>query len=167
MDAPFLAEDATLRTITAHLRRISEMSRPPPQAELTDARWQLFCAILDLFALKGRLVYPRLARHPDPQIAARAEEYAALNEAMYDMFATRSDPWAPDAVEAEWPRFSASLRQLTDVIDHRLAVERRELLPYLEGAPPANGESLPERDWAAEAVRLRARLYQITPEGQR
>jgi len=165
MADPFRFEDATLRAITAHLRRISALPTPPPMAELTEARWQLLYNILRQFCLKGRLLLGRLARHPDPEIARKAGEFAAESEALYDMFAGRSDGWTPEGAEAEWPAFSALLRQVTDVVDARLGREKRELIPHLKDAPPA-ADSIYDRDWAAEEDRLRARLNQW-PAGRR
>lgn len=154
MSTPFLSEDATLRAITAHLRRISELPVPPP----AEARWQLLGAILRQFILKGRLFHGRLAHHPDPAIAERARTFNAQSEALYDLFADRSEGWTPEFAEGDWPTFSASLRQLTDVVDSRLNYEQVALLPHLHEAPPATGDSISTRDWAAEEERLRARL---------
>ena len=151
------SEDATLRAITAHMRRIAFRAAPPPMEELTEARWQLLYNILRQFILKGRLIHGRLARHPDPDVAQRTREFAAESEALYDMFAARADGWTPEFVEADWPAFSASLKQLCDVVDARLTREERELLPHLDGAPPAD-DTIYTRDWAAEEDRLRAVL---------
>jgi hypothetical protein len=163
MDKSFAYEDATMRAITAHLRRISELPSPPPAPELTEARWQLLWAILRQFILKGRLIHGRLARHPDPEIARRAREFAAESEALYDMFVGRSEGWTPEGAEADWPAFRASLRQLTDLVDARLAREAAELLPHLKDAPPADDTSVPDRDWAVEEERLRTRLGKWPP----
>ena len=166
MALPFHSEDATLRAITAHLRRISALPGPPPAGELTEARWQLLNAILRQFILKGRLVHGRLANHPDPEIAERARQFNAQSEALYDLFAERSEGWTPDFAESDWPTFSASLRQLTDVVDSRLAYEEVALMPHLDDAPPATGDSISTHDWAAEEERLRARLNKW-PAGRR
>lgn len=147
-----------MRAITAHMRRISALPAPPPPEELTEARWQLLYTVLRQFILKGRLLHGRLAHHPDADVAARSRAFVAESEALYDMFAERSEGWTPEFVEGDWPAFSASLRQLTDLIDARLEREDREFMPHLDTAPPATGESVSGRDWAAEEERLRARL---------
>lgn len=157
----FQSEDATLRAITAGLRRIALQSAPPPEAELTEARWQLLYNVLRQFILKGRLIHGRLARHPDPDVAQRTREFAAESEALYDMFAGRADGWTPEQVAADWPAFSASLLQLVDVIDARLLREARELLPHLDTAPPAE-DTIYTRDWGTEEDRLRAVLNKRT-----
>jgi hypothetical protein len=158
MAHPFRTEHATMRAITAGLRRMAFQPLPPRSDELTAARWQLFYSILHAFALKDRLAYSRLVRHPDPLVASNARQFVAENEALYAMFVDRSEDWTPEVAERHWDEFSTSLRQLTDVIDTRLAREERELLPHLETAPPATGETILTRDWAAEEERLRARL---------
>lgn len=166
MADPFLSEDATLRAITAHLRRISELPAPPPAVELTEARWQLLYTILRQFILKGRLFHGRLVHHPDPEVAERARTFNAQSEALYDLFADRSEGWTPEFAAGDWPTFSASLCQLTDVVDSRLNYEKVALLPHLDKAPPATGESISTRDWAAEEERLRTRLNKW-PAGRR
>lgn len=154
-----------MRAITAGLRRMALLPVPPPADELTDARWQLFYTILRLFALKDRLVYSRLVRHPDPDVAEQARIYASESEALYTMFVNRSDNWTPEVAERDWPEFSAALRQLTDVIDARMTREERELFPHLDTAPPATGETILRHDWAAEEERLRARLKMSVRQG--
>src|ERR1700712_4453972 len=117
MSHPFRTDHATMRAITAGLRRVAMRAMPPPADELTDARWQLFYTILRQFILKDRLVSSRLGRPSDPAIAERARAFAAESEALYIMFADRSEDWTPQVAESHWGEFRASLRQLTDVID--------------------------------------------------
>lgn len=151
-------DHAALRAITAGLRLIAEQDTPPPRAKLTDARWQLFAALLRQFSLEDRILFGRLMRHPDPDVAQRAKAFNAENLALYDMFFARSGSWTPQEAESDWLNFRAALQELTLVIDMRLARSANEMLPHLAGAPPADDDAPASRDWSAEADRLRERL---------
>ncbi|MBW4332182.1 hemerythrin domain-containing protein [Stakelama sp. CBK3Z-3] len=153
------ADHAELRAISAELRELCSHPEPAERDRICDVRWRMARCLLRNLPLKDRMVYSRLRSHPDPKIAAVAKRYSDETLLLYGQFEKHMENWPPQRVETEWPGYCVGAKQMTSLLEARLAREENELLPHLDGAPqipPQRRDG--DRNWAADGWRIRALL---------
>lgn len=147
------------------MRAAVEPDSPPPRAGLNALRWRFARTLLRHLPHKDRLVYARLRCHADPAVAATARRYADEAALLYERFDQHSSRWTPDAVDADWSGYRNSVRQMTRMLEDRVARENRELLPWLDTAPEITPvQPFGGRNWAGDGWKLRAMLGMDDPE---
>lgn len=133
-----------LRTEHAELVRLSRKlrvhlypTRPQQLEELLLCRDRFHALLVAHRNNEDRLLYPRLARHGDPAVAALAARFTREMGALEDEVGRWMAKWTPGAIAPGWDAFRTETEELLDALSVRIVRENRELYPLIERAAMA------------------------------
>ena len=88
-------------------------------------------------SMENEALYPRLLRHPDPAVRARAESLFDEVGTIYATFGAYAKRWPTTAsIEADNAGFVRDTREVLRVLAFRMMRENEELYPLVEAAEP-------------------------------
>lgn len=152
-------DQAELRAAIDALVAIVDRRTPPASATLIAARWRVARSLLQYLPMVDRVVYARLRLLADPAAQAAARRYAEEATEIFARFERHSLDWPPEAAIDNWPRYRIAVNAQAAAVGDRLDRERRDLRPFLDGAPDVPPvRSSGDRNWAGEGWRFRALL---------
>ena len=153
-----LNDHASLRAHAAALVSAVRELRPDNMAKVQDLRWALTRVAHQHLVLDERYVQVPLESRPDPSVRGKAAELRADAERFRSYWTLHIADWPSERVASSWTSYRRAVHRLVDRMEERLDREERELYPLVGPSELAKAQSA-DRNWAAEALRLRSSFY--------
>lgn len=153
-----IADHGSLRSHGETLIGFTADLRPADTTKLQDIRWTLTREAHQHLILDERYVQLPLENDPVAAVREKAAEMRQDAEQFRDHWTRHIGQWTVEMIETNWRAYGRSVRELVGRMNARLDREERELYPLLSPGPLSEiGRQ--GRNWAGEALLLRASLY--------
>jgi hypothetical protein len=129
-------EHAELTVIANALTAMLKRDVPPPQHQLYDVRMRLASGLIRHLKTEDWVLYPKLLRSSDEQIAVTARAFSAEMGGLAKEFGGYAERWGADAIENDWEGYRSATAEIIRVLKLRMVREERDLYPLLDEATP-------------------------------
>ena len=131
-----LGEHLAIEAIAADLVHHAGQ-RPLDTVAVAQTRWALSRHLLAHLAKEDSLLYPRLQRSPDTQVAALAHRFAAELGGLSDAFKQYMRHWSAERIAADADGFERDTHIVLSALQDRIHREESELYRHIPGAAAA------------------------------